>query len=818
MESANIPGQNRQENLAVSPSPERATDLTGKGVVPGVCALLVVAVFLVFSQTLRYPCINYDDDRYFSANPQVQAGLTWNGIRWAFRTKYASNWHPLTWLSLMLDTELFGPGPMGPHLTNIILHAANVALLLLLLKRLTGALWPSAFVAAVFAVHPLRVESVAWVAERKDVLCGLFFMLTLLMYVRYVDWSKVQSPKSKIFYGLTLFFFALGLMSKPMLVTLPFVLLLLDYWPLNRIKLSTFNAQRSTIRHLILEKLPFFLPSAALCVVTVFAQENTVVSIEALPLSLRISNALISYGAYLAQMFWPHNLAVLYPYRFDVSAGQTVGAGVLLLALTVLAFLAARRLPFFLVGWLWYLGMLVPVIGLVQVGHQSHADRYTYLPQLGLYLAIAWTVRDLTFSWRLRRLVLSVAALTVIATLMVCAGKQTLYWRNSELLWRHTLACTSGNYIANNNLGNTIIDQGRSAEAVRLFQKAIEIYPDYAEAHYNLGCAFDKQERLAEAIGHFQKAIEIYPDYAEANNNLGVVFLKEGRLNEAIKHCQRALEINPDFAKAYYNLGCALDRQGRRAAAIEQYQKAIALKPDFAEAHNNLGVVFRSQGRLEEAVEHFQEVINIKPGDAEAHYNLGGVFGLQNRLEAASQQYRQAVELKPDYVDAHGNLANALAAQGRLDEATQEYRRTLELAPHSAQAHFRFAQALQTQRNFKAAIAEYQATLKLDPRHLPAHLSLAWLLATSPEASMRDGGRAVELARQAEQLASQGESPQILDTLAAAYAEAGRFPEAIETARRSLTLPATRNNQPLAKGIQSRLKLYEANTPYHEKP
>jgi tetratricopeptide (TPR) repeat protein len=809
--------------------------------VPGICVLLALAVFAVFSQTLRYEFVNFDDDQYFSANPQVQAGLTWNGILWAFRTEYAANWHPLTWLSLMLDAEIFGTGPMGPHLTNVLLHAVNTVLLFLLLRRLmglrsdesagaaatpAGTLWPSAFVAAVFALHPLRVESVAWVAERKDVLSGLFFMLTLLMYARYVEKSKVRSPKSKVFYGLTLSFFALGLMSKPMLVTLPFVLLLLDYWPLQRVssfKFQVSSAQASggtlsTLPRLILEKLPLFLLAAGSSAVTLLVQERTMMSLGHLPLATRLLNAVVSYGAYVGQMVWPENLAVLYPYHPDMPVWPVAGAGVLLLSVTVVAFLAARRFPYLPVGWLWYLGMSAPVIGIVQVGFQSHADRYTYLPQIGLYVVVVWAVRDLTASWRHRRQVLGAGALVVIAALMVCAWKQTSYWRNSESLWTHALACTSGNYIAHYNLGDAVTGQGRLAEAIGHFQKAIEIKPDYAAAYYNLGCAFDKQGRFDKAIAHYQKALEIHPHYAKADNNLGVVLLEEGRLDEAVEHCQKALEINPDYVEAYYNLGCAFDKQDRLAEAIGAYQKAIEIKPDYAEAHYNLGCVFDKQGRLDEAIEQFQKAIQIKPDYAGAHYNLAGVFGLRNQLEAAAEQYRKAVEIKPDYVDAHGNLANVLTAQGRLDEALKEYQRTLELAPHSAQAHYKLGLALQTQHHFAAASAEYQRALELDPQHLPARLNLAWLLATGPEASLRDGNRAVALARQAEQLANQGESPRIFDTLAAAYAEAGRFDEAVETAKRALNLPATQNNRPLAEAIQSRLKLYEAHSPYHEKP
>jgi tetratricopeptide (TPR) repeat protein len=685
MESASFPRQNHLENMAALKSSEYPTDWNNNGTIVGVCIMLVVAVFLVFGQTLQHGFINYDDSLYFSSNPPVQAGLTWKGVSWAFRTGHASNWHPLTWLSLMFDVEMFGTDPAGPHLMNVILHAVNAVLLFLLLRRLmrlrsdassplmvlrshasvgvtgtpAGTLWSCAFVAAVFAIHPLRVESVAWVAERKDVLSGLFFMLTLLFYARYVQKAENGKLKaesggrfpSSIFhplfsssYWLALLFFALGLMSKPMLVTVPFVLLLLDWWPLERF---TIHDSRFTIRCLIWEKIPFFGLSAASCVATVLAQREAIKSTIVMPFTLRSGNALISYVTYIGQMFWPDNLVVFYPYRFDIPTWQVAIAGLLLLFITLLAFRTARRFPYFITGWLWYLGMLVPVIGLMQVGDQSHADRYTYLSQIGLYLVMVLAIKDWTVSWRYRRQVLGAAMGIVIAALMVCSWRQTSYWSNSESLWAHTLDHTSGNYVA--------------------------------------------------------------------HNDLGVMLGSRGQLDEAIEHFQKALEI----------------------------------RPDYPEGHNNLGIALRRKGRLDEAIEHFKEAVKIAPTFADAYYNLG----------------------------------NALMQNGRLGEAMKEYRKALDLAP----------------------------------RHLPAHLSLAWLLATGPEASLRNGQKAMELAQQAEQL-SGGTSPEILDTLAAAYAEAGRYPEAVETARQALSLPATQNNPSLADAIQARLKLYEAGSPYHAKP
>jgi len=666
-------------------------------------------------------------------------------------------------LSLMLDVELFGTGPAGPHLTNVILHAINTLLLFLLLKRLTSTLWPSAFVATLFGIHPLHVESVAWVSERKDVLSGLFFMLTLLMYARYAQ-NCAKSQVSGVTwlgsrdYWLAVLFFALGLMSKPMLVTLPFVLLLLDYWPLKRFGLSTLNSDQSRagsqlstkrILWLVLEKIPFFVLSAASCMATVLAQREAIKSMNVLPFTLRLNNALVSVVTYITQMVWPANLAAFYPYRFDTPAWQIAGAGMLLLFITVLAFRTAQRFPCFLVGWLWYLGMLVPVIGLVQVGGQAHADRYTYLPQIGLYLVIVWVIRDWTAGWRWRRPALGVAALSVVAVLMVCSLKQTAYWQNDESLWTHALACTSGNYTAHNNLGYVLVAQGRSAEAIK----------------------------------HYEEALAINPNYSEVINNLGTALLNQGRLDEAAKYYHRAIEIYPGFAEAYNNLGILLTKQGQTAEAIEQYRKAIELNPNRAEFYNNLGNLLATKGRTAEAIEQFQKALEVEPDNAKVRYNLANIFIVQGRWDEAIEQYQQALKQMPDSIHAHYQLGLALQSQGR----------------------------------FTAAIAQFQRVLELDPRHVTAQNNLAWLLATCPENSLRDGKKAVELAQQAVQL-SGGNSPEILDTLAAAYAEAGSFPEAVETAQRALDLSAAQNKKPLAEVIQNQLKLFETHSPFHEKP
>jgi tetratricopeptide (TPR) repeat protein len=665
----------------------------------------------------------------------------------------------------MLDAQAYGLKAGGYHLTNVLLHAATTVLLFLVLRRMTvpradksvgaaatpaGALWPSAFVAAVFAIHPLRVESVAWVTERKDMLSGLFFVLTLGAYVRYVEKSKVRSPKSRVWYGLMLLSFTLGLLSKPTLVTLPFLLLLLDYWPLARMQPAAPRSTFKVLRPLIIEKIPLFVLSAASCVATVLTQQKSLVPAGQSPLSFRLGNAAVSYITYLGQMIYPAGLAVVYPYpEKGLPLPEVALALVLLTVISVVVIALGRRCPYLLVGWLWYLGMLVPMIGVIQAGFVVRADRFTYLSQIGIYLLIAWGLRNLFSSWRYGRQVLGIAAFIVIASLMVCASVQTSYWRNSESLWIHTLACTSRNVAGHSNLGSLFADQGR----------------------------------IAKAIEHYQAALEIEPDSAEGHNNLGTMLAAQGHAAEAIDQYLRALEIEPNYLNAHYNLGNALLEVGRTDQAIVQFRKALEIKPDDADTYYNLGIALMRVGRPDEAISCFQKVI----------------------------------EFKPDSVGAYNNLALVLFTQGRFNEAVKEYQRTLELMPNYADAHYMLGCALQGQRKFAAAIVQFQEVLKLEPGQVMAQNSLAWLLATCPEATLRDGGKAIELAKQADQL-SGGNHPEILDALAAAYAEAGRYPEAVETARRALSLLATQNNKPLADALQMRLKLYEANAPFHEKP
>ncbi len=600
--------------------------------------------FIVFGQTVHYDFVNFDDDIYVFNNPFVALGLTWKGFCWAFSGAHAGNWHPLTWLSHMLDCQIYGLNAGGHHFTSVLLHAATAILLFLVLRQMTGALWRSAFVAAVFVIHPLRAESVAWVAERKDVLSGLFFMLTLLAYVRYVKnqsrLEKAQKVPASNFrfwnfdYCLVLLFFALGLLSKPMLVTLPFVLLLLDYWPLGR------SRNHGSLR-LIVEKLPLLGLTIVLCIITFFAQKGGVLS---LPLPWRIGNALVSYVTYLGQMIWPAGLAAFYPHPGNsLKLWKIFASAALLLIITAATVAARKKRPYLLFGWLWYLGMLVPVIGIMQVGLQAHADRYTYLPQIGLCIALTWAAVDLTMRWRYHQWMLGVFTTVVVLALIFCARTQVAYWRNNESLWTQALACTSGNFIAHNNLGYSLYVKGDVSGAMTHYKQALEFNPDYPEAEDNLGIALFHQGEVDEAIVHYEKAVQLDPSNAEAQNNLGNALFQKGQIDEAIAHCQKALEINPDFSEAHDNLGNALLQKGKVDEAIAQFQLALQLKPDSAEANNNFGNALLQQGKASEALAHFQKSLQINPGSAEAENNVGYALLAMGNVDDAIIHFQKGI-------------------------------------------------------------------------------------------------------------------------------------------------------------------------------
>ena len=632
-----------------------------------VSVLLAVIVGIAFGRALGNDFVGYDDQSYVVLNPRVTNGLTLDGIQWAFTHAHATNWHPLTTISHMLDCQLYGLEPWGHHLTNILFHAAAAILLFFALRDLTGNLWPSALAAAIFAVHPLRVESVAWVSERKDVLSGVFFMLILGVYARYARGNSARS----LWYITVLILLALGLMCKPTLVTVPFVLLLLDYWPLGRSQSSPSIGRGITTEKwswLVFEKLPLFVLSAASCVATLLAQKQALDASLKPSLGERVGNALVSYVVYLGQMIWPAQLAVLYPYpEGNLKVSHVILALLLLLMISAAVFLWRRRYPFLLTGWLWYLGMLVPMIGIIQVGSQVRADRYTYLPQIGLYLLVAWSAMALFDHWPRSRVVLAGAASLVITALITRSYFQTSYWQDTETLWKHAAATTSNNYIASNNLAQFLFQSGRFDEAIAECQRALKIKPDFAAAHNNLGAALVKNQRgdngarrqngaVDEAIAHYRRALQINPDFAQAHGNLGTALLLKGQMDEAIAHYQKALEIAPNYAEARYSLGNAFLAEGRYSESIANYEAALRIRPDYFEAHYNLGRVLATIGKTDEALKEFNEALRAGGDSAKVHCALGSLLGRMGHREEAVAHLAEALRLKPDYENAKQQL------------------------------------------------------------------------------------------------------------------------------------------------------------------
>jgi tetratricopeptide (TPR) repeat protein len=605
-----------------------------------VCVGLLISVAIVFAQTLGFDFVNFDDKGYVYQNDQVRSGLTWQGIVWSFGL-HQYNWHPLTWLSHMADYQMFRLWPGGHHLTAVLLHVATVLLLFLVLLQMTERRWPSAGVAAIFAVHPLHVESAAWVAERKDVLSGFFFVLTLAAYIGYV-----RREFSIGRYLLVVLCFALGLLAKPMVVTLPFVLLLLDYWPLRRLgpdpaeSRVADNWSSAALFRVLLEKVPLILMAAASCVVTSLAQRGSIKPLDRFPFMDRVAGALVSYGVYLLQFVWPSGLTAQYPYVKDQPSWAVAASMLLLTAITAAALAFRHRFPYLLVGWLWYLGMLVPVIGLVQVGDQARADRYMYLPMIGPALAVAWAIFDFART-AARRQFCGIASAAALAALTVTAWRQVDYWRDSEALWTRAISCTRGNWLALNNLGSLHM----------------------------------KVKRLDEAIADFEAALAVRPNLPLTLDNLAHALEARGDAHAAIAQYQKALDIDPDYAEAHNDLACLLANDGQVKLAIQHYNEALRVQPDYAEAHKNLALILASDGQSEDAIEHYRKALQYRPDDAKACNNLGSLLyltGKQNaaKLDEAVFYLQHAVEIEPDFAQARGNLAAVKQARAALQHGS----------------------------------------------------------------------------------------------------------------------------------------------------
>ena len=729
-----------------------------------ICLVLAVVTLGLYLPAMRHDFVQYDDQQYVTENPQVQAGLSVAGLRWAFGF-HAGNWHPLAWLSHMLDCHIYGANPAGHHLTSLLLHAANAVLLFLALRRLTGSTWRSAIVAALFAWHPLHVESVAWIAERKDVLCALFWLLTLFAYARYA--ARPDAGR----YAATLGFFVLSLMAKPMAVTLPFVLLLLDYWPLNRVQTKSFRA-------LLWEKTPFFAATLVACVLTMLAQEQAIASTAGLTVLQRLAHVVVAYVHYVGAMFVPLNLAVFYPYQLLLPTSTLLLACLVIAAVSLLAIFNARRRPYLLIGWLWYLGTLVPVIGLVQVGDQAWADRYTYLPLIGLFVFVVWGAAEwIGNRTRLRVVAVAVMAIALLATTSV----QLRHWKNTRTLFEHTARVTQGNQMAATILGSLLAQEGRLEEAIEHFRQALRYKPGYPEAHFFLGHTFDKQGRLEEAVLEYQNALRFKPMQEQTHIFLAITLAKQKKLEKAVSHYLAALKLNPESAVTHNNLARIYHTLGQFDAAVEHYNSALQVNPTLAIAHNNLGILLLQRGSLAEGETHLREALRFKPGNPETEFNLALALNQQ-------QQWSEAAGLFKKNMGGHSGDPNA---------------------------HYQFAVALAHQQKTREAMGRFAQAILLQPNFPDALAGLSWILATDSNPEFRNGTEAVRMAEHACELTKR-KDPEMLKTLAAAYAEAARFEEAITTAQIAEALAAQANRTDLSKQCQRLLETFKSSKPWRD--
>jgi len=730
-------------------------------------AALGVVILAAYWPILRAQFIGLDDPIYVTGNAHVLHGLSGGNLAWAFRTDAAANWHPLTWLSHMLDAQLFGLDPMGHHLTSLLFHIANALLIFLLFLEWTGALWRSLFVAVLFALHPLHVESVAWVAERKDVLSAFFFLLTLWAYGRYarpsgeaqgrgsaserdtggkqlpaVADSQEATARSRerppvetapgraghpwAFYLLALVFFALGLMSKPMLVTLPCVLLLLDFWPLERWPLPSLSPR---LWRLLLEKVPFFLLAAASSAVTWVAQDKGHATTAVLPMGPRLANAVASYWQYLGKTLWPVDLAVYYPHpdtRYPVShqwPGWAIAlAALALMGISLWVLRRSRRTPWLAVGWFWYLGTLVPVIGIVQVGGQGMADRYTYIPLIGVFLCVVWAVGALLAARPSALTAVALSTVLAIAGCLALTQRQLRFWQSDFALFSHALEVTTENVVAEVQVGVGCLERGRPEEAARHFRAAIQAAPANVRGYHGLGLALMAEGQLDQAVGMFQQALSLAPWDEQAHHDLGLTLWALGRRDEAQAQYAEALRLRPDFAEAHLSMGAALSARGDLEGAAAEFARALQFHPGDGNAYARLAELRLKQGRLAEAEAVFRQWVESSPANAQARINLGGVLWRLGRMGDALAQYAQAAELAPGLPLAHFDFATALSAQGRLPDAANQFAEAVRLKPDYLEALTGLGRALIGLGQFDQATQPFAQAARLCPTNSDLHL------------------------------------------------------------------------------------------------
>lgn len=639
-------------------------------------AILALMAILVFGQMINHSFINFDDETYVTDNWRVKQGLTQKSIAWALTTGHANFWHPLTWLSHMADCQIFGMKAGMHHMTALVFHIASTILLFLLFRWTTGALWNAAAVAALFAIHPLHVESVAWIAERKDILSTFFWMLTMLGYVGYVKHRTAAR------YLAVLSFFVLGLMAKPMLVTLPCVLLLFDYWPLKRF-------QHEPPRQLLLEKLPLFLMAIAAGVVAYITQKSggALGSLEKYPIGVRIDNAIVSYVVYIGKTLWPAHLAIPYPHPGKIPFLNVAAAFAVLTGITVFVSRKTPKYPYLAVGWLWFLVTLAPVIGLIQVGYHAMADRYTYISIVGLFIIVVWGMADLAAKWNFKnKIPLFVAASALALTALVAvAWVQTGYWKNSETLFAHSLALNPKNLAAHNNLGTALLERKNIKGGEEHFLKALKLDPKNPITHHNLGLSLYRQGKEEEAIALYIKALRFNPKQIQTHQKLADALLARGDLPGAVQHYNEVLKVQPYDVEARNNIGNALMQQGQFAEAIRHYSEALRMRPEYS-VHYNLGSAFLETGRIDEAISHLAESLRLNPDNSLAHNNLANALARRGERDEALIHYQEALRIDANLVDSHVNMGIVLKQQGKKQEAIEQFSEALRLNPKSEKA------------------------------------------------------------------------------------------------------------------------------------
>ena len=770
--------------------------LSQKQIILLISAAIVIATLVAYEPIRSNEFVNYDDDTYITENPNVTGGITRTSIVWAFTHPHYHMWHPLTSISHIVDCQFFGLNPLGHHSVSVLIHIANALLLFWIVNRLTGTIWASAFVAGVFALHPIQVESVAWASERKTVLSGLFWLLTMATYIRYARQPRLGR------YLLVLLVFGLCIMTKPVVVTLPFALLLLDYWPLERIrgrrtedpaslrfavasrrKIAEKERQKASLKWLIIEKIPLLAMSAILAVITFIAQQSggVVQTLEKTQLVYRIANMFLSYIRYIGKTIWPSGLAVFYPSSNSLNTITSICAFIFIL-ISAISIYIGRRKKYIAVGWLWYVGTLVPMIGLIQAGGQAMANRYMYISMLGLLIIIAWAAKDFIASRPRMKIVAAILAGGLLSALVILTRIQVSHWQNSMTLYEYGLKVTKNNALIENNYGSTLLI---------------------------------KAGRLNEAEQHFNNAIRILPAFVEARTNLGKVFLMQGKTNEAIVCFNDVLRQNGDLIQAHYYLAMALNAQGKYNDAVKHFAKVLEIDPNYSDARDRMGLSLTAANRLNEAITCFNNVLRKNGDSAEVHYNLAIVSGKQKKYDEAIEHLARVLQLNPTYPEAHNKMGLALMAVGKNDEAIKYLNEGLKINKDQ-ETYANLGSAYIQVGKYDLAIENLTKAIELKPDNIDVLNKLAWLFAVVDNPTIHNAQKAVEFAQRGCELTSY-KDPMLLDTLAVAYAAADRFDEAKATAEKALNIAKETGRENLAVEIQKRIKLYQAGQPYREK-